>query len=210
MLWEGEGRCVGAHRPIPRPPISRPPAVEIRVRRPCLGARIRVIVDGNDAVRREEAAMRARDVMSSPVITLRMDTPVSAAAALLVSHGFTSAPVVDAENRVVGIATESDLVRGRIRPEGWPPDERAEPLVGAVMTPSPVGMRPEDDLADVVELMLGKRLRSVPIVEDGELVGIVTRRDVLRAVARRELTSEDVWRRRAGEPDAARGEVIGS
>ncbi|MFC5237861.1 HPP family protein [Pseudonocardia zijingensis] len=154
--------------------------------------------------------MRARDVMSSPVITLRMDTPVSAAAALLVSHGFTSAPVVDAENRVVGIATESDLVRGRIRPEGWPPDERAEPLVGAVMTPSPVGMRPEDDLADVVELMLGKRLRSVPIVEDGELVGIVTRRDVLRAVARRELTSEDVWRRRAGEPDAARGEVIGS
>ena len=57
-------------------------------------------------------------------------------------------------------------------------------------------MRPEDDLADVVALMLDARLRSVPIVEDGKLVGIVTRRDVLRVVARRELTSDDVARRR--------------
>ena len=64
------------------------------------------------------------------------------------------------------------------------------------MTPAPAAMRPEDDLADVVALMLDARLRSVPIVEDGKLVGIITRRDVLRVVARRELTSEDVSRRR--------------
>lgn len=63
---------------------------------------------------------------------------------------------------------------------------------------SPAAMRPEDDLADVTALMLDARLRSVPIVEDGELVGILTRRDVLRVVARRELTSDDVFRRRSG------------
>ena len=67
--------------------------------------------------------MLARDVMSSPVITLRPDVPAHAAAALLVSHGFTAAPVVDPQRRVVGIATEADLVRGRIVPDGWAVDE---------------------------------------------------------------------------------------
>ncbi len=140
--------------------------------------------------------MKARDVMTSPVITLRPDAPVPAAAALLCSHGFTAAPVVDAGGRLVGIASEADLVRGRIAPDGWAITPGPEPAVQEVMTPSPAAMRPEDDLADVVAMMLDARLRSVPIVDDGKLVGIVTRRDVLRVVARRELTSQDVVRRR--------------
>lgn len=136
--------------------------------------------------------MRARDVMSFPVITLRADTLVYVAAALLVSHGYAGAPVVDAEGRVVGIATEADLVRGRVLPEGWElTGERPDPPVSAVMTRSPTSMRSEDDLADVVALMLDTNIRSVPIVEDGRLVGIVSRRDVLRAVARRELTPQE-------------------
>jgi CBS domain-containing protein len=148
--------------------------------------------------------MRARDVMSSPVITVGPDVPVRAAAALLVSHGFTAAPVVDADRRVIGIATEADLLRNRIRPEGWAVDDRPEPTVAAVMTRSPTSLRPEDDLADVVEMMLVENIRSVPIAEDGVLVGIVSRRDVLRSVARGELTSEDVLRRRFGSATAHR------
>jgi CBS domain-containing protein len=140
--------------------------------------------------------MRARDVMTSPVITLRPDAPVQAAAALLCSHGFTAAPVVDAGGAIVGIASEADLVRGRIVPDGWVVAPEPEPTVREVMTPAPAAMRPDDDLADVVALILHAGRRSVPIVEDGKLVGIVTRRDVLRVVARRELTSDDVSRRR--------------
>jgi len=134
--------------------------------------------------------------MTSPVITLRPGAPVQAAAALLCSHGFTAAPVVDAAGVLVGIASEADLVRGRIVPDGWAVGPEPDPTVEQVMTAAPAAMRPEDDLADVVALMLDAGLRSVPIVDDGKLVGIVTRRDVLRVVARRELTSDDVARRR--------------
>jgi CBS domain-containing protein len=140
--------------------------------------------------------MRAGDVMTSPVITLRPDAPVQAAAALLCSHGFTAAPVVDATGAIVGIASEADLVRGRIVPDGWVVPPQPDPTVQDVMSPAPSAMRPEDDLADVVALMLDAGRRSVPIVADGKLVGIVTRRDVLRVVARRELTSDDVSHRR--------------
>lgn len=139
--------------------------------------------------------MRARDVMSSPVITLRPHTPVHQAAALLVSNGFTAAPVMTAEGRVVGIATEADLLRGRIMPKGTV-EQRPESTVAMVMTEAPLAFRPEDDLADVVSVMLDRNIRTVPIIDDGRLVGVVSRRDVLRCVARRELTSADAWRRR--------------
>lgn len=60
-------------------------------------------------------------------------------------------------------------------------------------------VHPQDDLAEVVWLMQDGSVRSVPIVQDEELVGIVTRRDVLRVIARREVTSEDIRRRRDGQ-----------
>jgi len=140
--------------------------------------------------------MRACDVMTSPVITLRPNAPVHAAAALLCSHGFTSAPVVAPAGALVGIASEADLMRGRIVRDGSVVPPEPDSTVREVMTTAPAAMRPEDDLADVVARMLDARTRSVPIVEDGKLVGIVTRRDVLRVVARRELTPDDVSRRR--------------
>jgi len=146
--------------------------------------------------------MKARDVMSSPVITLRPDTPARAAAALLVAHGFTAAPVVE-DGRVIGIATEADLMRGHIVSDGWVVEELPEAAVRAVMTPAPLSVRPEDDLANIVALMVDSGVRSVPIVDDGELVGILSGRDVLRCVARRELTSEDVRQRRFGSRSVA-------
>ncbi|MEK6439054.1 CBS domain-containing protein [Pseudonocardia sp. T1-2H] len=151
--------------------------------------------------------MKADDVMSQPVITVRPMTPVPEAAALLASHGFTAAPVVDDQGRLIGIVTEADLVRHQIRPEGWPARSGGN-TVGEVMTGSPLALRPVDDLADVVSLMLDARVRSIPIVEDdGELVGIVSRRDVLRVVARREQTSAEVRSRRGLAPDPATEET---
>lgn len=74
--------------------------------------------------------------------------PAHVAAALFVSHGFTAAPVVDDDDRVIGIATEADLVRGRITAEGSESvEERPEPTVADVMTEAPVVGRSDDDLA---------------------------------------------------------------
>lgn len=57
--------------------------------------------------------MRACDIMTKPVITVRPDTTVRDTAGLLASHGFTAVPVVDQDDRLVGIVTEADLLRDR-------------------------------------------------------------------------------------------------
>lgn len=146
--------------------------------------------------------IEARDVMTSPVVALRPDTPVPAAAELLCSRGFTAAPVVDGDGCLVGIATEIDLTRSPVVPDWWRVQREPDPTVQEVMTRDPVTMRPQDDLAAVVHLMLGSGIRSVPIVDDdGELVGIVTRQDVLRAVARREFVLGDRTVLRYGRDD---------
>jgi CBS domain-containing protein len=152
-----------------------------------------------DPVPRDDPSlMKASDVMTSPAVSLEPDTPVPEAADLLSSHGFTAAPVLDADGRLVGMVSEADLVRSPVVPDWWQVQREADPTVAEVMNPAPAVMGPEDDLADVVALMLDARVRSIPIVDDGEVVGIVTQRDVLRAVARREMILGDRTPRRQG------------
>jgi len=133
--------------------------------------------------------MRARDVMSGPVITVTPDTTVKYAANLLASHGFTALPVADGDDRLIGIVTEADLVRGR-----FPRDARyrrdddvvLDPgmTVADVMTTPATGMGATSDVVDLITVMLGDRIRSMPIVDGSRVVGIVTRRDLVRLIGR--------------------------
>jgi len=150
--------------------------------------------------------VKARDIMSRPVTQVGPDTPVDEAASLLVEQGFSSLPVVDRDQRLVGIVGEADLVRGRIPAQdgGATAGASAAP-VSQVMTRSPITREPGSDVAEVVGTMLDHRLRALPIVEDGALVGMLARRDVLRCVAKGELTSAEVWRDRFGLVDHDRG-----
>ncbi|MDF2977079.1 MAG: Magnesium transporter MgtE [Actinomycetospora sp.] len=153
-----------------------------------------------------EVTVKARDIMSRPVVWVRPDTPVSEAAAMLVEQGYSSLPVVDPDDGVVGIVGEADLVRGRIpAQDASTPAAPSSTLVSEVMTRSPVTREPDADVADIVGTMLDRRLRAIPIVEDGALVGLLARRDVLRCVAHGDLTSAEVWRHRAGLVDQDRG-----
>jgi CBS domain-containing protein len=142
--------------------------------------------------------MKARDVMTSPVITISPDTSVPSAADFLRSHGFTAAPVVDADGHLVGIVSEADLVRSSVVPDWWVIQREPDPTVEQMMTSAPTTMRSGDDVADVVRVMLDARIRSIPIVDDGELVGIVTRRDVLHVVAHRGVIFPDATARQSG------------
>ncbi|MDD7939526.1 CBS domain-containing protein [Actinomycetospora lutea] len=119
---------------------------------------------------------RARDLMTSPVLTTPPDAPRSAVAALLVSHGIASAPVVDAAGRLLGLVDELHLVGA---------DDEA-PAAELMTRPVPVA-DPDTPLDTIVERLLDAGTRALPVVVEDVPVGIVSRRDVLRRVARGEL-----------------------
>jgi CBS domain len=90
--------------------------------------------------------MRAKDVMTSPVVTVRSQTAAKDAVQLLVTHGFTALPVVDADNRLLGIVTEADLLHDRFAPDPRTliHDERPAPAT------APAAVVDEVMVADVV------------------------------------------------------------
>ncbi|MEV6325304.1 CBS domain-containing protein [Nocardia sp. NPDC051787] len=126
--------------------------------------------------------MYARDVLSRPVVTVRPQTPLREATALLTAHGFAALPVVDEQGRVVGMLSESDAL-------GVGPS-LATATVEAVMSVPVEVITPGTDTAAIAARMLAGHLRSMPVVEAGLLVGIVSRRDLLRALSSDDATLE--------------------
>jgi CBS domain-containing protein len=136
--------------------------------------------------------VQVRDVMTHEVVTVAPEASAKHAAELMAEHGFAALPVVTADQRLLGIVAETDVLRDRI-----PPDPRLHlrrdsgdrdvvlPLtVGGVMTTPVTVVGPHDDVADLARLFVDGRLRSVPVVEEDVVVGIVSRRDLLRTLMR--------------------------
>jgi CBS domain-containing protein len=152
--------------------------------------------------------MRALDVMTTEVITVDPDTSVQALARLLSERGISGVPVIDSENRLVGIVSEGDLLH-RVetgterRPErltgrrrSWWLDTIASDqdlardyvkshgrTVKDVMTPDVISVTDTTELAEIAMLLETKRIKRVPVVRDGKLVGIVSRANLVRALA---------------------------
>ena len=141
--------------------------------------------------------MQSRDVMIKDVVTVTAATTVKDAADLMAARGFTALPVLDADGDLIGVVTEADVVRGRFPRDPRyhltdeagaaalddPPREPAL-TVGAVMTSPPIAMTSGSDVVDLVATMETAGIRSMPIVDGDRLVGIVTRRDLVRTLAR--------------------------
>lgn len=128
--------------------------------------------------------MRVRDIMTTGMVTVLPATPLRQAAELLAEHGYTALPVLDA-GALVGVVSEVDVLGGR-----FPHDlrDRHRPAtVGEVMAQPVITVGPDATIAELVELMWRHRHRCLPVMADGELVGIVTRHDVTRAVARSDV-----------------------
>ncbi|MEU4518882.1 CBS domain-containing protein [Amycolatopsis sp. NPDC024027] len=133
--------------------------------------------------------MRARDLMTAPVIAVQPWTSAKEAAELLSTHGFTALPVVDDDEGLIGIVTEADLIRGRIPVDVRNANERREAAsvgktVGDLMTSPATAMSTGTDVADLCQALVDARIRAMPIVDGSAVVGIVTRGDIVRVLAR--------------------------
>jgi CBS domain-containing protein len=141
--------------------------------------------------------MKVRHVMTETVFTVTPDTPLKAVATRMLEYGISGMPVVDGE-RVLGVISETDILfKERVAPDrkglvDWlvhyaedPPLAKLEArTAGEAMTTPAVTITPERTVADAAALLLDLRIDRLPVIEGGELVGIVTRADLIRAFTR--------------------------
>lgn len=144
--------------------------------------------------------MNTADVMTRRVVTVTPETLVADAARMMIEHRVSGLPVVEGDGRVVGVVTEGDLLRrvetgtertrGRWRAFFAGPGKLASEFVqshgrkvGEVMNQTLVSATEATPLADIVTLMEKHHVKRVPVMRDGKLVGIVSRADLLRALA---------------------------
>jgi CBS domain-containing protein len=147
--------------------------------------------------------MKIRDIMTTEVVVAHPDTSVNLVARLMAGRAISGVPVVE-NDRVVGLVTELDLIVRNTRLE--PPAffrlldaqipletpahyrERLRHMLGTqardVMTGDVVTVGPDDDLEVLADVMLKRRANPVPVLEDGKLVGIVSRSDIIGMMAR--------------------------
>ena len=123
--------------------------------------------------------LRVRDYMVTDPITIRPETEVMSVARLLVEQDISGAIVVDAERRVVGILTERDFIEVALNAGYF--DERGG-SVSEYMSTEVESVGPDDGLVDVAARFVHSPYRRYPVIEDGRLVGVIARRDVLRAL----------------------------
>lgn len=122
---------------------------------------------------------KAADIMTTNVITAKKNMVLTDVIALLLRWHISAMPVVDDEDRIVGIVSEIDLVN--LTFDG----NAADTTVEEVMVTDIVSFSPDTQLADLVQSFSKRHLRRVPIIDKGKVVGIVSRRDILREMLRR-------------------------
>ena len=147
--------------------------------------------------------MNAKDVMTTPVVTVDLETPVAEIAKRLLQRRISAMPVVDAEDRPVGIVSEGDLMRrpesgGAPYPSSWltlfaDPETQAREFVKAhggyardVMTREVTTVTEEASLEEIATLLEKHHIKRVPVVRDGKLVGIVSRANLLQGIVARQ------------------------
>ena len=144
--------------------------------------------------------MQASDVMVRDVVTVRPETDLAEAVRLLAEHDVSALPVIDGENTIVGILSEADLIHraeiGTEKRRSWWLEavtggaalatefakEHGE-KVGEIMTPEVVGVAEDTPLSEIAALLERKRIKRVPVVRNGKLVGIVSRSNLIQALA---------------------------
>jgi tRNA nucleotidyltransferase (CCA-adding enzyme) len=134
--------------------------------------------------------LTARELMSSPVRTIRPDTTISEAQRILLRYGHSGLSVVDEKDQLVGVVSRRDIDLALHHGFGHAP-------VKGYMTKNLKTITPQTSLPEIESLMVTYDIGRLPVLEDGDLVGIVTRTDVLRQLHQAKGTGD--WELRSGE-----------
>ncbi len=128
--------------------------------------------------------IKAQAIMKTNVLSVTKDTDIYEAIRIMVANNVTGLPVVDDDRLLVGIVTEKDVLRLLYNIEDKPG------TVEHYMTPNVVSFDQEDDLAALAESLRDNHFRRVPILEKGKLVGIVSRKDIIRHIRAQHIDAE--------------------
>ncbi len=146
--------------------------------------------------------IKAEDIMAKEVITVSPDTEIVQAARILVEENINGVPVVDEEGKMVGILCQSDLIaQQKTIPlpslftllDGFIPltsmkkfekniQKIAALKVSDAMTVDPVAVSPDTGIGEIANLMVDKNFHSIPVIDEGKLVGIIGKEDILRTI----------------------------
>ncbi len=121
--------------------------------------------------------LKARDVMTKTVISVRRDTPVEDALELLLEHKISGVPVVEKDMTLVGIVTEKDLLGLLFKPQ-----DVKEKTVEELMTQPPMNFEENETIERICQFLAKVTFRRVPVTKQGKVVGIVSRPDIIRCI----------------------------
>ncbi len=147
--------------------------------------------------------LKVREIMTSPVITVRPETTVRELADILAQNKISGVPVVDDQDRMLGMVSEADVIvqdadlhfpyyvqflESVIYLQSVHKfEERFRKAFGSkvseIMTEDVISVSPDRTVREVATLMADRKINRVPVTENGRLVGIVTRGDIVRAIA---------------------------
>jgi len=124
--------------------------------------------------------VRAKDVMSKRVMTLKPDSRVVDVIRLLAEHKVTGAPVVSEDMHLLGMVTEKDILMMLLYDKNI-----KTKTVSDLMTKEVISFNEEDDLMEIFKILVENNFRRVPILSNGTLTGIVSRRDIIHFLSER-------------------------
>ena len=124
----------------------------------------------------EDKILTAQDIMSSPVETIKSSSSIDSAWGLVTNKRFRHVPVVDDQNRPIGVISDRDLLRQKAK-------EISAKKISDIMKPKLLTARKETSVREIAFILFSEKIGSMPIVDDKDnLIGIITRSDILRAV----------------------------
>jgi tRNA nucleotidyltransferase (CCA-adding enzyme) len=130
------------------------------------------------SIRTENATMKAAHIMRQPVLATTPWTPVHDVLAQLIMNDISGMPVVDRDGNVIGVVTQNDILRTFVE------DGTLGMLaVSGIMSPDPIMVDVETPLAEVMQTIYDEGILRVPVLEHGQLVGIISRSDLIMALA---------------------------